>query len=202
VKNIFLLVISIIGLSKTLDAQADCKLRKDENGIKVYTCNNDTSKFKSIKVECELHCSIEKLEHFLLDFENYIHWQFNTSESKVIKKISDSEFIYYTKIEAPWPVSDRDMVVRLRSKRSDSELSISANSERGLLAESKDLVRVPVSRSQWRVKEKSKDLLEINYSIQIDPGGNVPAWLVNWVCANAPLQSFQALKRLNENGKN
>lgn len=179
-------------------AQGDCKLRKEVDGIKVYTCNTDTSKFKSIKVECELKCSLDKLESCLLDFENYTQWQFNTVESKRIKKISDSEYIYYTKIEAPWPVSDRDMVVHLRSNRSGNQLLVTANSELGVVAEEEDLVRVPASRSQWVVTEKNKESLEIKYAIQIDPGGNVPAWLVNWVCANAPLQSFQSLKKRNE----
>lgn len=177
-----------------LFAQHNCKLRKDEDGIKVYTCSTDTSKFKSIKAECEVNCSLQKLDSFLLNFENYTRWQFKTTECRVLRKISDSEFVYYAKVEAPWPVSDRDMVVRLRSKRSSRQLMISANSESGVLPEKENLVRVPASRSQWIITEKSKDKLEIKYAIQIDPGGNVPAWLVNWVCANAPLQSFQALK--------
>jgi hypothetical protein len=197
--KLFVSIVLFCAISVFAHGQKECKLRKNEDGIKVYTCNTDTSKFKSIKVECELKCSLEKLENCLLDFEKYTHWQFNTIESKALKKISDAEFIYYAKIDAPWPVSDRDMVVKLQTKRSDNQLIVTANSEKGILAEKKDLVRVPASRSQWIIEEKGKDLLEINYSIQIDPGGNVPAWLVNWVCANAPLQSFQALKKRNEN---
>ena len=191
----------LIGTQSIALAQSECKLRKDEGGIKVYTCNTDTSKFKSIKVECTLNCSLDKLESLLLDFDNYVQWQFNTTESKALKKNSDTEFVYYARIEAQWPVSDRDMVVLLRSVRTLNELHVSANSERGILAEKKDLVRVPASRSQWIVTEKSKNQLDVKYAIQIDPGGNVPAWLVNWVCANAPLQSFQSLKKLVEEQK-
>ncbi|MBI1768156.1 MAG: IS3 family transposase [Bacteroidetes bacterium] len=176
-------------------SQADCKLRKDQGGIKVYTCSTDTSEFKSIKVECSLNCSLEKLESFLLDFDNYVHWQYNTTESKALKKIADSEFIYYVKIEAPWPVADRDIAIHLRAMRSVHELLISANSESGFLPEKENFVRIPSLGSRWAVTEKNKNELEIKYSIQIDPGGNVPAWVVNWVCANAPLQSFQALKK-------
>jgi hypothetical protein len=194
--NRFFLELVFITISWSVaHGQTDCKLRKDEDGIKVYTCDTDTSKFKSIKVECTLNCSLEKLESILLNFDNYIHWQFNTIESKTLKKISESEFIYYTKIEAPWPVVDRDMVVKLRLNRINNGLSILANSESGIIPISKYLVRVPVSRSRWIAIEKSKNQIDIKYSIQIDPGGNVPAWLVNWVCANAPLQSFQALKK-------
>jgi hypothetical protein len=144
---------------------------------------------------------LDKLESALLDFDNYKEWQFETRISKALKKISDTEFIYYCKIEAPWPVSDRDMVVKLHSVRTSNELRVSANSEKGILSPQKDLVRVPASRSQWIVIEKAKNQLEVKYEIQIDPGGNVPAWLVNWVCANAPLQSFQALKKRIEEKK-
>jgi hypothetical protein len=190
-----------IGIQSIALAQSDCKLRKNEDGIKVYTCNTDTSNFKSIKVECTLNSSLDKLEFLLLDSDNYTLWQYNTTESKVLKKISDSEFVYYSRIEAPWPVSDRDMVVRIRSMRTSNELKVSAISEQGTLSEKKDLIRVPASNSQWIVREKDINRLEVNYSIQIDPGGNIPVWLINWVCANAPLQSFQALKKLIEEKK-
>lgn len=192
-RKILLFFFALISWGTTL-AQSNCTLRKDEDGIKVYTCNTDTSKFKSIKVECMLNTSLQRLEAFLLDFDNYVHWQFNTSESKALKKISDSVFIYYAKIDAPWPVADRDMVVRLWTNHINNQLIISATGEKNFLPEKKDLLRVPASRSKWIITEKSKNQLEVHYSIQIDPGGSVPAWLVNWVCANAPLQSFKAIK--------
>lgn len=192
-KAFLLFLIGCIG--SRLYAQVGCKLRKDEDSIKVYTCNTDTSKFKLIKVECTLNASLQKTENTLLDFGNYVRWQFNTTESRVLKKISESEFIYYAIVEAPWPVTDRDMVIHFKVTHLDNQLVISANSEKGFFPDKKDLLRVPASQAQWIITEKKKNQLEINYSIQIDPGGSVPAWLVNWVCANAPLQSFKGLKK-------
>ncbi|MBS1681985.1 MAG: hypothetical protein JST48_09750 [Bacteroidetes bacterium] len=180
-------------------AQSDCTLRKDQDSIKVYTCNTDTSKFKSIRTELTVHANLEQLENFILDIKNYIAWQYNTVESKILKKISKSEYLYYVKIEAPWPVADRDMVIRLRTIHlTDTQLYISANTESGIIPEKKGLVRVPTSRSQWTAIEQKKNRIAINYSIQIDPGGNVPSWLVNWVSANAPYRSFKKLKETLE----
>ena len=180
-----------------LFAQTNCTLRKDQDSIKVYTCNTDTSKFKSIKAEVIVNTSLDKLEKFLLDFSNYKNWQFNTVEARVLKKIRETEFIYYTQVEAPWPVSDRDMVVHFTMTGSPKKIIAIANSEDNFFAEKEDFVRVPASHSKWIITETDNHVI-IQYEIQIDPGGNVPAWLVNWVCANAPYQSFKKLKKIVE----
>jgi len=190
----FALIILML-LFRNAVGQTECKLRKDQDSIKVFTCNTDTSKFKSIKAEFFVNTTLNKLELFLLDFPNYTTWQYNTVESRVIKKISDTEYIYYAKIEAPWPVMDRDMVVRFKIERNKNHLIVSANSESRILPENKAYVRVPTSRSQWMVTEEQKNRLSVKYAIQIDPGGSVPAWLINWVSANAPYQSFKNLKK-------
>jgi hypothetical protein len=78
---------------------------------------------------------------------------------------------------------------------------ITTESERGVVAEQKGFVRVPASRALWIIREKTKNHLEIKYTMQIDPGGDVPVWLVNWVCAQAPYQSFKNLKAILEKRK-
>jgi hypothetical protein len=119
-------------------------------------------------------------------------------EGKVLNTLSPTEKIYRTVIEAPWPVTDRDMVVHLRILQKEKELIITTDSESGIVAEYPELVRVPFSHALWTVVSKSKNQFHVKYEMLIDPGGSVPAWLVNWTCANAPLQSFQKLKLLLE----
>lgn len=180
------------------NAQDNCKLRKDEDGIKVFTCHVDTSKFKSIISEFDIMCSSEDLIRAVVDISGYTKWQFNTREAKVISRISETEKIYRTVIAAPWPVTDRDMVVHLRISKNENEISITTDSESGIVEVQPDLVRVPFSHAQWIVTTKNKSQLHVKYKMLIDPGGSVPAWLVNWTCANAPLQSFQNLKAMME----
>jgi hypothetical protein len=196
-ENIFLKILLVIGVSFWIcfELNAQCTLRKNQDSIKVFTCHTDSSKFKSIVAEFFIHTSLTSLSDFVLDIPKYTQWQFNTIESKIIKKISNTEMIYRTVIEAPWPVTDRDMVVHITSEFSDGKmLNITTDSESGIVSIKEGLVRVPSSHAEWIVKEKSKNHLEVKYMMQIDPGGSVPAWLVNWVCANAPYQSFKNLK--------
>ena len=193
--KLFLFIIISISLGSKLTAQPNCILRKEKDSIKVFTCHTDTSKFKSIVAEFSVHTSLASLSNFILNIAKYTQWQYNTVESKIIRKISNDEIIYHTVVEAPWPVTDRDMVVRIKSEmKSPTTLVITTVSESGIVPAEKELVRVPSSRAEWFVKAKTKNHLEVKYVMQIDPGGNVPAWLVNWVCANAPYQSFKNLK--------
>lgn len=179
-------------------AQDNCKLRKNEGGIKVYTCHVDSSKFKSILTEFDITCSEDELINKVLDVPDYTNWQFNTREADVIQTILENEKIYRTVIAAPWPVTDRDMVVHLRISKNENEILITAESESGTIEEQSDLVRVPFSHARWIITSKNKNQLHVKYTMLIDPGGSVPAWLVNWTCANAPLQSFQNLKTMLE----
>ena len=175
-------------------AQSDCTLRKDQDSIKVYTCHTDTSKFKSISAEFTLDATLDQVENFFLDFSGYVNWQYNTVQSSLIKKTANSEYIYYTIIDAPWPITDRDMVVLLRLDHLENGFTITANSVANVIARNKEYIRVPTSHSQYIFKKKNGHQLSVSYRMQINPGGSVPVWLVNLVCAQAPYLSFKKMK--------
>lgn len=172
-----------------------CKLRKDADSIKVFVCHVDTSKFKSIRAEFLVRCSTSELIRHVTDIAHYPNWQFNTAKASIIKIVHSNEIIYHTYIDAPWPVEDRDMTVRMKWLVSDSVTIITANSEPELLAQEKDFIRVPFSHSTWTIHPMANGQLRVVYEMLIDPGGHVPAWLVNWVCAQAPYESFRDLRK-------
>jgi len=92
--------------------------------------------------------------------------------------------------------------VRMKIKYDQTdEMVITAESETGILPKKESYVRVPSSRGMWIVKEKNKNSLQVKYTMQIDPGGAVPAWLANWICAQAPYESFRNLKAILEKKK-
>ena len=176
--------------------QKDCVLRKDEDSIKVYTCAAENLKFKTIKAAFTVNTELSRLAAFVLDVENYVHWQYNTIQVRTIEKVNDHEVIYYTEIAAPWPVSNRDMITRISIVQDPGTkiVTITTKSVPGLIPPKENLVRVPMSLGIWTVVPISSSHLEVSYLMQIDPGGSVPAWLINMVSAQAPYESFKNLK--------
>jgi hypothetical protein len=180
--------------------QTDCILRKDDFGIKVYSCTTENSKFKLIKAEFTVTASANQLTAMWLDPENYTKWQYNTVEANLIKRLNNNEIIYYTEVAAPWPVSNRDLVVHLKvsEDKQTKTLHVSAKSVSDIVPLKEQKIRIPSSISSWKVTPINESQFAVEYSMEIDPGGYVPAWMVNMVAAEAPYESFRNFKKIVE----
>lgn len=178
-------------------AQENCKLKKDKEGIKVYTCDENESKFKSLRAEFLLPgVTIDQLKNTLLDGDLYKSWQYNMIESRVLEKINDHEAIVRSVIDAPWPVTNREMIVQV-SITGDLEqnvLTVRANAIKSEYPMNDALVRVPFSEARWEVAIVNNKDLSIQYFLRIDPGGSVPTWLVNMAMAEGPYVTFKNLR--------
>jgi hypothetical protein len=174
-------------------AQKDCELRRDDRGVKVYTCHSDSSRFKSIVAAFDIKATLAELRDALLNVSEYPQWQYNTTKTEILDRPGPDEVVYHSFIDAPWPASNRDMIVRLQLTKQENGLEVSARNDPRFLPEVKGVVRVPSSFSQWTVSQ-GDGVLHCRYELQIDPGGNVPPWLVNWACAQGPYDSFTKLK--------
>lgn len=180
--------------------QSECDLKKDKDGIKVYTCKSDSSKFRSLVAEFDLeNTSLQTLENFLWDVDNYVNWQYNMVESALIKRINDQVMIYRSEIDAPWPVEDREMLVQFSVIRDQlpDELTFLIYTITYDYPLKENVLRVPYSNATWQVKRNGNSL-HVKYVMKINPGGYVPPMLVNLAMAEGPYVSFLNLKKMIE----
>jgi hypothetical protein len=186
---------TIISITQ-FSSQTDCALRKDKDGVRVYTCLAEHTKFKSIKASFEVHATPEQVIDIVLNANDYNNWQYHTINAHVLKQKSETELIYYTEIVSPWPASNRDLVVHLKVEHdiATRNIKVYANSIPDYIPTKEGIVRVPMSKSQWTVKPIDESTLQIEFTMLVDPGGSVPAWLINMVAAEAPYESFRNFK--------
>lgn len=182
--------------TSALFGQVDCELRKDQDSIKVYSCHSDQSKYKSIKASFEINATAPQLAAMVLDIVGYNDWQYKTINAKILKWISKQELIYYVEVVAPWPVSNRDLVVHLKVEQDQltKKMIFTANGIPDYIPRKEGITRVPMSKSTWIVETVSPNKLKVEYSMNIDPSGSVPAWMMNMVSAEGPFESFYTLK--------
>lgn len=175
-------------------------LKKDQDSIQVYTAHAEGSKFKRIRADFTIRTTREKLFDKLLNADRYVDWQYNTLYSKVLERVTPKEIIYYNEVDAPWPVANRDLVIRLKIEENPSEsfFRILTLSEPGSVAVKDGIIRVPSSKGEWKVTDSGNGRLQVRFEMQIDPGGDVPAWLVNLTSSMAPYQTFLNLKKMLE----
>lgn len=175
-----------------------CSLKKQAEGIKVYTCKTEHGQFKTLKAEFLVkNTSIAELKTFLMRVENYPTWQYNMIHSEVIQKISDNEISYISEIDAPWPIEDRETVInfKISPETTSHQMLIDMKTFQSGRPVKEGFLRVPFMHGRWNVRSIDNNSLQVEYILQIDPGGSIPAWLVNLAMAEGPYVSFRNLKK-------
>ncbi len=175
-------------------------LRREKDGINIYSRPSDYSKFNDIRVDMDLPGTIDQLSAILSDVGKYPDWVYATRTSKMVRRVSDNEFIYYAEVGTPWPAANRDYYADMKiafnsSNRSMSVLSVGMKDFQPV---KKDLVRIPMSKGFWTVTTQSDKKIHLQYILEIDPGGAVPAWILNSFATRAPIETFSNLKRKME----
>jgi len=123
-------------------------------------------------------------------------WVYRCVESYLVKKISDLERYVYNRTEAPWPVSDRD-IVSLTKVSFDPEkmvVRIAFEAQAGILPEIDGVVRIPYLRGFYLLEAVGDEKTRVTYTIDSDPGGWLPNWLIKLVSKKLPLTTLRSLQ--------
>src|SRR5580692_2904158 len=196
------LYICLLSLPNFLPAsdKKEWTLKREKDGINIYSRPSDYSKFNDIRVDMDLPGTAEQLAAILLDVNNYPNWVYATRTSNVVKKVNENEVIYYAEVGTPWPAANRDYYADLKITINPANHSMNVVSVgmKDYQPEKKDLVRVPMSRGSWTVTTQSDRKIHLQYILEIDPGGSIPAWILNSFVAKAPIETFSKLKKKME----
>lgn len=193
-KNLLILLLFIIKLTQS-NAQAHWKLSTDQEGIKIYTSPVPGSKVKALKVECEFNATPSQFVAVLMDVRTAADWVYHTKSCTLVKQVSPSELYYYSEISIPWPAQNRDFVAHLTVHQDPQTnvVTVDGPSVPGFVPVKDGVVRIAHSSGQWIIAPDGGNV-KVTYILQVDPGGAIPAWLVNMFATEGPLQSFRKLK--------
>ena len=200
-KKMFLLAAMLLSCLSASMAQGKWDLKKDENGIQVYTRKAAKGNIKELRVVCELDATKAQLINTLQNISDYNSWVYSNKKSTILKMIDQQNIIYYTQSHLPWPIKDRDLVIQLSIQPSGDVLNIQAKSLPDYLPKNNSYIRVPYSLAQWKVTQTPNNKLDVDYMFSIDPGGSIPSWIVNATLTIGPFNSFVKLKEILKSQK-
>src|ERR1700743_3226212 len=95
-RKVLILMWMLIGALSTAKAQGKWELKKNENGIAVYTRKAATGNLKELRVICELDATKAQLISTLQDIGNYNDWVYSNKKSEILKRPDPQKIIYYT----------------------------------------------------------------------------------------------------------
>jgi hypothetical protein len=169
--------------------EADC--------ITVHKRINEDTIFIEFKSTGVLRGEISDYLAVILDTEIMPDWAPQCIEAQNIESINDRETIVYVACNGVWPVADRDYVAK-RTVSADSEIStvrININ-----LIESPDTpdikgrVHIPYLHCCWILKRINPSHTHVELRACVDPGGWLPAWLLNWGYRRIPYRYLKELE--------
>src|ERR1044071_4607800 len=111
-------------LTLTASAQPEWHLKKEEAGIKVFTKSAPNSNFKMVRVEFTINAHLAQIAAFLQDVGKQQKWIYNSENSKLVKRVSSSEIIYYSVIDLTWPCTNRDYISHVWMKQASPQVLV------------------------------------------------------------------------------
>ena len=162
----------------------------------MFTRNVADSKIKAIQIRSVINASLSQLVAVILDIDATAEWAPGTKSAVILQRPGPAELYYYSEVRFPWPASNRDFVAHLRVMQDPVTKTVTVHSanipDRAPLK--KGVVRVLHAVGKWTIVPKEKNRLEVLYELLADPGGSIPAWVVNLLSTRSPLEAFTRLR--------
>jgi hypothetical protein len=134
----------------------------------------------------------------LNDVPRHLEWMSRTRESRLLRKVSETEYFIYGRTDSPWPVADRDAVYRATvavdapNKVIDVRFEVA---ETALMPPVKRVVRLHRARGHYRLTILGPERTLLDYKVDADPEGWVPKWVAKLATRKVPLETIRNLRR-------
>ncbi|MCG2581690.1 MAG: START domain-containing protein [Marinobacter sp.] len=172
-------------------------LRKETDNIKVYTIDQDTSSFQAFKAEALMDTAMENLMAVMVNPASCVEWVHNCTKSHAFGDGHFHDRYAYSVNNMPWPVADRDYVLRIRTQgeQDTGEVVMELNAVPDRREEVDGLVRVDRSDTLYRFIPEG-DKTRMVWIQHTEPNGAIPGWLVNTLLVDIPVKSMEQLERV------
>ena len=174
-------------------------LVRRHGAIRVYRHRDDHERLRTFRGVLRMELADEyALVALANDYENLPEWVHFLRDVEEIKRDGPLRRWLRFTTNLPWPLHDREAVLRLdaRQHRDEHEdaLWMDISNAPDLIDPDPRFLRFPQLHGHSGMRRLPGDEVEIIYQMVINPGGRIPAWLVNRVLRDAP---FFTLARLH-----
>lgn len=201
-KTIFLFFSFLIPLS-LFSQENGWELKKEKNNIKVYFRDSETSRVKEMRMKFDLDSNLSPIVAVLNDVDAFDQWVYRLSKTKLAKRVSPTDIYYYNEMNFPWPLDNRDLIVRstITQDKATKKVISHGISDYDFWDEKEDIVRIKILEVKWIFTPKKGGGVSVDYFLKSDPAGNLPAWLINLALDQGTIESIIELRKMLKKDK-
>jgi len=198
----YLIILLLFSLSQST---GDWQLKKEKDGISIYTRKVEGSNFLEFKAITTIDkVLLMDVLDILLDVENYDKLYADCMNPKLLKKEGNFYDIHYIQTKGVLTLKDRDGIYEQKTviDNNGKHALVSLKPLPDYIDVYKNCVRIRDGSGFWELEDMGKGTVKVIYQFHGEPGGEIPAWLVNRFVVSHPLKTIKNLKeRLNTNLK-
>lgn len=185
-------------LTWVIPAQAaQWEFLKQKEGIVVSAKESKLGNLPVFRGVGQVKASIPEILAVMQDAPGATKWMHKCLENRPLEIQNVYDRIVYNRTDSPWPVWDRDVVVQTRGridvarKRIVIEMKSITDPRQ---PEVEGVVRIPRLAGHYVLRYITEDLTEVEYQIDADPGGSLPAWLAELASRDLPYHTIRNLR--------
>tara|TARA_R110001599_G_scaffold353870_1_gene601394 strand:- start:190207 stop:190779 length:573 start_codon:yes stop_codon:yes gene_type:complete len=166
----------------------------DENGLLVERRAYSGSELREIRGRIRLNTSLNAVMALLKDADFNHQWVYRSVGARILQEEGYARAYVHGVIDAPWPMQDRDTVVRFDYWQEQSaDITITITNVPDYLPQTGDYVRVPDFGGYWLLRPERDGWVEVTYQVFGDPGGWIPVWVANYAAVTSVTRTLQAM---------
>jgi START domain len=198
-------VASFLALSMTIaatgwasDGAPGWETIRSDSGIQVSRKVVPGSSFVAFRGEGDVEAPLLAVANVLVDVPHEKDWMDGIKEARILRQVSDSEYILYSHLGTPPTMTDREFVtdVHVAIDPSKRGLTVDMHSVDDALAPRTDFVRAVLMDSSFTLRANPDGrTTHVVAEIHCDPKGNIPSWAVNFFQRSWGFNTLKSLRR-------
>jgi len=189
------LLYSAAGLADS-DLGSGWKFDRRESGITVSRRSGNGRSMPAFRGEGLLKVHALSALAVILDVREVERWAYGVTDARSVRHVDDRTEVVYLYSDTPWPVRDRDMVVRRTVSiiKPGNEFAVSIVCVPEGAPERDGVIRVRHCDSSFRVRKVDAQTTEVTYEVSLDPEGALPHWASAFLARTAPIKTLLAIE--------
>lgn len=166
-----------------------------EEGIVVSTREEPGVDLPGMRGETRINVGLQQVLAVVLDQRRSTEWAQGADETRVLRGTPNGSQFIYARSHQPWPVRDRDLIMlrKVQVLEPAKAYRVHLVCVPDELPVVEDVVRVRRCETSFTLRALDATHTHIDYRVQADPGGKIPAWMVRRASRSIPLDTLVAL---------
>jgi len=177
--------------------EAGFELVTELDDVKVHV-RPEAGEDLSIRVSTEAETTVADLRVILDDAAGYPLWVHRCEEAYLLPGATEEGFTYYSRINLPFPFSDREVVAAI-TQSVDPETGVFVrhiHSRPDAVPPTKGAQRIRIYDAVWTLAPLPDGLVAISCQVRTAAGAGLPAWIRKEIMTGGPAKTVGNLVRL------